>query len=249
MSHLGGHINKTNLEFGVLNYLKNKYNIKSFLDIGCGTGGMVKLANDNNILSRGLEGDPNAIKQSEVPELLKLIDFSKEKYENQLNFDNFDLGYSVEFLEHVEEKYIENYINSFKKCKYLIITAAPPKWPGYHHVNCQNHEYWIKIFNKIGFYHYPYETLMCREKSTMNSKRGNNKTFVKHRALFFINTNLIDKKNFKIINKIPDKIKENVLIQIKEYNELDIPNMHTDQVTNTNGHLFKSTIPLVSYLL
>lgn len=249
MSHLGGHINKTNLEIGVLKYLKKKYLLKSFLDIGCGTGGMVKLANDYNLLSRGLEGDINAIKNSEVPELLKQIDFSKERYENQLNIDNFDLGYSVEFLEHVDEKYIENYFNAFKKCKYVIITAAPPKWPGHHHVNCQDHQYWIKVFNRFGFYHYPYETLKCRERSTMNAHRGNNKKFVKHRVLFFINMNLINKTSFDIVNEIPKKIKENVLVEVKDYKELDIPEMHTNRVSKTNGHLFKSTIPLVSNLI
>jgi len=148
MSHLGGHQNKTNLDLGILKYLRNKYSIQSFLDIGCGTGGMVKLANDLNMLSRGLEGDKNVIKKSNVSKLLKHIDFSKVKYENQLNIDSFDLGYSVEFLEHVDEKYTENYLNAFKKCKYVIITAAPPKWPGHHHVNCKDHEYWIKLLIK-----------------------------------------------------------------------------------------------------
>ena len=115
MSHLGGHINKTNLELGILKYLKNKYNIESFLDIGCGTGGMVELANNHNLESRGLEGDPDAITKSNISNLIKQIDFSVEKYDDQLDIKNFDLGYSVEFLEHVDEKYIKNYINAFKK--------------------------------------------------------------------------------------------------------------------------------------
>ena len=36
MSHLGGHVNTTNLETGSFIYLNNKYNLKSFLDIGYG---------------------------------------------------------------------------------------------------------------------------------------------------------------------------------------------------------------------
>ena len=35
MSHLGGHNNKTNMEIGTIEYLIKKFNIKSFLDIGC----------------------------------------------------------------------------------------------------------------------------------------------------------------------------------------------------------------------
>ena len=248
-SHLGGHVSKTNLEIGTFEYLKEKYNLKSFLDIGCGTGGMVQLANQNNLLSRGLEGDEKAIKKSKVKKLITKIDFTKEKYINQLNIKFFDLGYSSEFLEHVEEKYIKNYIMSFKKCKYIVITAAPPKWPGHHHVNCKNHEYWIRLFNKNNFYHYPYETLKCREKSTMNINGGKNKQFIKHRLLFFINIDLIDKNNFEITNEISNSIVNNTLIESNIYKELEVPESHTNQVTNTNGHLFKSTIPLVSYLL
>ena len=249
MSHLGGHVNKTNLEEGTFNYLNKKYNLKSFLDIGCGPGGMVQLANENKLLARGLEGDDNAIKQSNVSNLITKIDFSKEKYDNQLDIDAFDLGYSSEFLEHVDEKYIDNYMTAFQKCKYVLITAAPPKWPGHHHVNCKDHEYWIRKFNEYGLYHYPYETIKCRKNSTMNIRRGTNKQFIKHRVLFFINTNFISKDEFEIINEIPEEIKENVLVETKKYSELEVSKSHTNQVSNTNGHLFKSTIPLVSYLL
>lgn len=116
MSHLGGHVNTTNLETGTFNYLNKKYKLKSFLDIGCGLGGMVQLANENNLLARGLEGDDDAIKQSNVSNLITKIDFSKEKYDNKLGIDTFDLGYSSEFLEHVDEEYIDNYMTAFQKC-------------------------------------------------------------------------------------------------------------------------------------
>lgn len=42
--HLGGHGFKTHLDHGLLNFFKNEFNCKSLLDIGCGPGGMVKLA-------------------------------------------------------------------------------------------------------------------------------------------------------------------------------------------------------------
>lgn len=249
MEHLGGHINITNLEIGTFTYLNETYNLKSFLDIGCGTGGMVELANKNNLLARGLEGDDIAIKKSNVSNLITKIDFSKEKYDNQLDIEFFDLGYSSEFLEHVDEKYIDNYMTAFKRCKYIIITAAPPKWPGHHHVNCKDHEYWIRKFNKYRFYHYPYESMKCRINSTMNIHKKNSKQFIKHRALFFINANFINKDKFKITNKIPIKIKNNILIESNKYYELDVPESHTNQVKKTKRHLFKSTLPLVSYLL
>jgi hypothetical protein len=238
MSHLGGHINKNNIEYGSILFLKKKFGINNMLDIGCGPGDMEEVCNKLDIAYFGLEGDEECKKNN-----IKIIDFSKEKYDSE---DIFDLGYSTEFLEHVEEKYIENYINAFKNCKYLLITAAPPKWPGHHHVNCKNHKYWLKLFNKYGFILDPYVTLNIREKSTMNINRTNKKKFIKHRALFFINT--IFNKNINFINDKPSDIIENKYYKYNNYIEKEIKKNNAIGVTSIENHLFKSTIPLVSYL-
>jgi hypothetical protein len=238
MSHLGGHINKNNIEFGSILFLKEKFKIKNMIDIGCGPGDMKNVCDELNIIYSGLEGDSSCKK-----DFIKIIDFTKEKYNNN-NIN--DLGYSTEFLEHVEEKYMDNYINAFTNCKYLLITAAPIKWPGHHHVNCQNHEYWLKVFNKNGFILDPYNTLKVRELSTMNNHRSNKKKFIQHRALFFINTKYSE---IKLINKIPTKIIENKYYTSNKYSEYHIKKFDAIGVTNTNNFLFKSTIPLISQIL
>ena len=56
MSHLGGHINKNNIEEGSLLFLKNKFKISSMIDIGCGPGDMEEVCNKLNIKFFGLEG-------------------------------------------------------------------------------------------------------------------------------------------------------------------------------------------------
>ena len=43
-AHLGGHDNETHLDNGVLDYMISKYKIESYVDVGCGPGGMVELA-------------------------------------------------------------------------------------------------------------------------------------------------------------------------------------------------------------
>lgn len=244
-NHLGGSLNKTNVDEGVLDYLTNKFNVKSFIDLGCSSGGCVEYMAKKGINSKGVEGDINAINSGNCKELIEVFDFSKEKY---IKNEIYDLGYSSEVLEHIEEKYIENYMPLFSKCRYVAITAAPPKWPGFHHVNCQNHEYWIKIFNKYNLYHYPFETLKCRSKSTMNINRGSNKRFAKHRLLFFLNMNFIEINKYTISEILPSKIKEGALIISSSYKELHTPENDTNKVKRTNKHLFKSTIPLISFL-
>ena len=146
--HLGGHLNKTHTDRGTLLYLKNKYNIKSMIDIGCGPGAMVQIANDRGIDAWGIDGDFTLTYPQDIEKKIYLHDFTtgKPKIDRE-----FDLAWSCEFLEHVDEKYMDNYMDVFKKCKYVVCTAAPPGTPGHHHVNCQTNEYWYDKFLNYGF--------------------------------------------------------------------------------------------------
>ena len=56
-AHLGGHQNKTHLDHGALDWLIKTTNAKTFLDIGCGPGGMVELAKSKGLLVKGIDGD------------------------------------------------------------------------------------------------------------------------------------------------------------------------------------------------
>lgn len=248
MAHLTGSGNITNMDEGVVNYLIGRYNIKSFTDIGCGTGGMVEIAHNKGIKSSGYEGDIRPIKLSNVKDKIIQIDFTK----TEPNIKNsIDLAYSTEFLEHVYEKFNPNYMKIFTNSKYILITAAPPNWPGKHHVNCQGHEYWIKIFNKYNIYHYPYETVQCRNNSTMNINRPKNKQFVKHRALFFINFNLVDKSNYIFTEDLPttlEEIKENNIYLSDDYRCINVKDMNVSDVKGRDGILFESDVPIISKL-
>ena len=47
--HLGGHLNRTNTDEPLLRYVKERFDIESMLDIGCGPGGMKEVANNMGI--------------------------------------------------------------------------------------------------------------------------------------------------------------------------------------------------------
>ena len=47
--HLGGHLNKTNIDGPLLSYIKERFKVKSMLDIGCGPGGMKEVDINMNI--------------------------------------------------------------------------------------------------------------------------------------------------------------------------------------------------------
>ena len=146
MNHLGGHFNFTAMCLPTLNFIKDKFNIKSMIDVGCGPAGMTEYANLMGIYAVGIDGDTTL---GEKPYVI-FHDYNEGKL--QLD-ETFDLAYSTEFVEHVGKQYIDNFMPTFQKAQYVFLSAAPPGQGGYHHVNENTKEYWIEIFSQYGFEH------------------------------------------------------------------------------------------------
>jgi SAM-dependent methyltransferase len=143
--HLGGHENRTHTDRSTLEYLKNTFNIKTMYDIGCGPGGMLSLAKQMNIDAIGIDGDFTLRHPKELQ--IVLHDFTV----GPLECETKDLSWSCEFLEHVEEKFMDNYFSVFEKTKIVCCTFCNVPGKGHHHVNVQNQEYWDKKFLQRGF--------------------------------------------------------------------------------------------------
>lgn len=163
--------------------MKETYNITTMLDIGCGPGGMVNLAREMGIQAVGIDGD-YTVKRDGDYFVIHDYTVGDSPYNKSVDF-----AWSCEFVEHVEEKYIPNYIKDFQKAKYVIMTFSESQ--GHHHVNVKNQEYWVDVFESYGFKFDNETTKIIRSKSTMNTtgKFANNfkKHFVKNTGLFFIN--------------------------------------------------------------
>jgi cyclopropane fatty-acyl-phospholipid synthase-like methyltransferase len=183
-SHLGGHKNKTHLDYGVLQYLMETFNIKSMLDIGCGPGGMVSLGREKGIDAYGIDGD-YSINRPGVESYISIHDYELGPIDLNLTVD---LIWSVEFVEHVWEKFQDNYMKDFQRGKFVLMTFAPPGKPGHHHVNCQTAEYWINVFKEYGFKYDANTTKIVRSTSTMNVKKDkfSKKAWVQNNGLFFV---------------------------------------------------------------
>jgi hypothetical protein len=175
--HLGGHSDLTHTDVGILEFLKTNYKIKTMIDIGCGPGGQVSLANSIGICAEGIDGYPGNKREKDINIILH--DFSVGKYNHYEK--RYDLGWSCEFVEHVEEKYVLNFLNTFKTCKYIFLTFAPPNTHGHHHVNCREESYWINTLESNGFSYDKEATSLIRKKSTMK------RDFARKCGLFFIN--------------------------------------------------------------
>ena len=109
-AHLGGHQGKTHTDEGTLRWAISKLGIKSMLDIGCGPGGMVELANKMGVDAHGLDGDYTLQRYDNTK--FTIHDFTNGP---ALISNKYDLAWSVEFVEHVYEKYIPNYVQAMQQ--------------------------------------------------------------------------------------------------------------------------------------
>jgi hypothetical protein len=175
--HLGGHGFKNHLDEGVLIFFQKQLNCKSVLDVGCGLGKMVSLARSLGYDADGIDGDYSVNRDVDVI----IHDYVKGPYDHK---KRYDLAYSCEFVEHVEQKYIPNFMVSFQVCSHVIMTFAPLKSKkGHHHVNCNTSKYWIKMFNRFGFVYDDSITRLVRKHSSMG------RDFVRKNGLYFKNEN------------------------------------------------------------
>ena len=178
--HLGGHENETHIDDGALTYFIENLDVKSMVDIGCGPGGMVELAMNKGLDVIGLDGDYTVKRPERVKDNVVIHDFCIGPY---ILDKKYDLAWTVEFVEHVEEKYMDNFIDVMKQCKYVIMTHAFPHQPGHHHVNCQFASYWIKQMEARGFMYDDFTTKSVRQMSTMRER------YIRQQSLFFVNQN------------------------------------------------------------
>ncbi len=152
--HLGGFV-KQDDEYpngDPMTYLPNlwkhmteMYQLESILDVGSGPGHAVKVFAELGVDAIGIDGCQQAIDMS-IAKIYK-HDLCDGPYKPLRRFDAI---WSCEFLEHVEEQYLDNILQTLNladKCIYL--TAAKPGQGGHHHVNCQPSIYWVEKLKTI----------------------------------------------------------------------------------------------------
>ena len=121
----GSTVYNTRNTIKTINYIIDKYNIKTILDLPCGDTNWITKINMNNIQYMGLDISPEIIK------------YNKEKY-NHLNFkihdiveypiyDKYDLIVCRDLLFHLSIEEVINSINNFKKSNstYILTSTFP----------------------------------------------------------------------------------------------------------------------------
>jgi 2-polyprenyl-3-methyl-5-hydroxy-6-metoxy-1,4-benzoquinol methylase len=181
-SHLGGYGTLQQSEHGdpytfnpdIWTEIIKTFEVKSVLDVGCGLGFSVRWFKEQGLDVLGIEGSSQAIKDSVCPENIIQWDYTIGKLELD---KKFDLIHCCEFVEHVEEQYVDNFLDTFKHGRYILMTHAIPNQPGIHHVNCRTSKYWVEKMNKIGY--------AVDEKTSMWTRIYSNSPYYQNSGLVF----------------------------------------------------------------
>lgn len=144
--HLGGNISvgdPHSFSPSVWNYMIDRFALRSVLDIGAGMGHAANYFHKAGMQVVAIEGLAENCNKSVFPSIQ--VDLTKAPV-----VCSVDLVNCIEVVEHIEEQYLDNLLDSLCCGKIILMTNALPGQGGYHHVNEQPTEYWITHLKKRG---------------------------------------------------------------------------------------------------
>ncbi len=168
--HLGGYIRGGDpaTYYEVLwTWLVNDYGVRSVIDVGCGEGHALKFFRDLGCAVIGIDGvaqeDPAIIQH----------DYTEAAWPLDVHVEHPDLVWSCEFVEHVEERFMLNFLLTFAHAETVLMTHAETGQQGHHHVNCQSADYWKGAMAAIGYEFDPWLSTLTRELASENTNPHN----------------------------------------------------------------------------
>ena len=152
--HLGGYIrggDPATFYPQLWEWLVNEYGVESVIDVGCGEGHAARYFADLGCDVIGIDG----VWQLSQNWQFYMHDYTEEPWPTAVRGNRMDgatdLVWSCEFVEHVPEEHVPNFLTTFQMARMVAMTHAEPGQPGYHHVNCRSADYWIGALAAAGF--------------------------------------------------------------------------------------------------
>lgn len=147
--HLGGYIeggDPATQYPEMWSWMVQDHVVRSVIDVGCGDGQAVKYFRDLGCAVLGVDG----IHQKD--EAIVVHDYETGPWPMDAHVEPCDLVWSCEFVEHVEERFVPNFLHTFALSqRFVLMTHGEPDQPGWHHVNNQTADYWKGALASIGF--------------------------------------------------------------------------------------------------
>jgi SAM-dependent methyltransferase len=149
---------------GLWDWLVGTQEVRSVIDVGCGEGHALRYFRDRGCKVLGVDGieqdDPDIVTHdyatdpvASAPGVIAQNGWLpwRRYVGGDLNRDGFDLAWSCEFVEHVEERYVPNFLATFQCARLVLMTHAEPGQQGHHHVNCRTGDYWKGALAAFGY--------------------------------------------------------------------------------------------------
>jgi len=174
--HLGGNVKQGDPHTfcpTIWNYMIDKFCLNSVMDLGSGLGYAAHYFYKKGCKVIAVEGLKINCTQALYPTVHHDLTTGPL-------YCNVDLVHCQEMVEHLEEKYIDNLIDTLSCGNVILMTHALPNQPGHHHVNCKPKEYWVDLLKNKGYNYLDEDTKRIR---VMADKDGS--IYMKQSGLVF----------------------------------------------------------------
>ncbi len=144
--HVGGNIREGDpFTFcpTVWDYVLKRFAVRSVLDLGSGIGHASRYFRSQGCDVIAVDGMRENIERAVVPTVFWDATLSAVHC-------RVDLVHCHEVVEHIEERHINNLLDSLCCGQYILMTHALPGQGGHHHVNEQPASYWIAHLHRRG---------------------------------------------------------------------------------------------------
>eukprot|EP01062_Namystynia_karyoxenos_P065902 TRINITY_DN59956_c0_g1_i1.p1 TRINITY_DN59956_c0_g1~~TRINITY_DN59956_c0_g1_i1.p1 ORF type:complete len:448 (+),score=77.13 TRINITY_DN59956_c0_g1_i1:63-1346(+) len=152
--HVGGWLmNDTkSYEPTIWEFLTRVLGARSAIDIGCGRGHATKWFYEAGLRVLCVEGTEEGIANTVIPDKSRIVqhDYSRGPWWPQ---EVYDVAWCVEFIEHVEEEYMDNWLATMRSAHYIITSHS--RRGGRHHVAIKHDWWWQEKFATRGFTYLP----------------------------------------------------------------------------------------------
>jgi hypothetical protein len=177
--HLGGNIKEGDpftFAPSVWNYVTERLCLKSVLDLGSGMGHASEFFFGRGLRVLAVEGETSNVANSLYPAIH--FDLTRAPVRARV-----DLVHCQEVVEHIEEQYLDNLLESMCSGRFILMTNALPGQGGHHHVNEQPTEYWIHHLANRGCQVMVEDTRRIRKLAAMDGA-----TYLAQTGLLLANT-------------------------------------------------------------